>query len=170
MKQTILAIMTLMLLSGSSATDILGIQFDEPLDENCHYEDQTGGMGGQSGNCGFQCRAGGELTVTAQADDEDAHVTGNLNCGGGHARCTGDGADKNQCSTTVKGKREGIGTCKGDSDETIDSGFYVSCSWDKNVVDHAKTTLVLARLRRQIIGALLSSSQILHTLQFASTH
>lgn len=90
----------------------------------CTAEDQTGGVGGQSIACTFTCPdAPGTISVFVDADDSDAHVSGTADCGDS-AHCSG----KNSCTGTESRTSSGPGTCSADSDETVDSGLYVSCS------------------------------------------
>lgn len=89
----------------------------------CPYEDQTAGMGGQSGTCTFSC-AVGPFSLRVSADDSDAGVSGTGSCGGGGAHCTGTGS----CDGVGRATEATTGTCSGDSDEMWDSGLYVSCS------------------------------------------
>lgn len=91
----------------------------------CPYEDQTGGMGGQSGGCTFSCSRG-TISLTVSADDGDAGVSGSGNCADGSLHCTGQGSCGDASATTSSGS----GNCSGDSDEFWDSGLYVSCDGD----------------------------------------
>jgi hypothetical protein len=93
------------------------------LSQSCPYEDQTGGMGGQSGSCDFECGPGG-ISLSVSADDSGATVSGSGSCGGGSMHCR----DQASCNSSDTAWTEGSGTCSGDSDEFYDSGLYVSCS------------------------------------------
>lgn len=98
-----------------------------PLGEgdSCTAEDQSGGMGGQSVRCSFNCPSDpGTVSVSVDADDNDAHVSGTADCGGDSAHCSG----KNTCSDTETRRASGAGSCSADSDEAFDSGLYVECS------------------------------------------
>lgn len=97
----------------------------------CPYEDQTGGVGGQSGSCTFSCGPG-TISLSVSADDSDAGVSGSGSCGDGDLHCNGDGS----CGDSTAVSTGGDGSCSGDSDEAIDSGLYVSCSGEaKDVGD-----------------------------------
>lgn len=95
---------------------------------SCTGEDQTGGYGGQSVSCTFICDGpAGTVSVSADADDSDAHVSGTADCAGASAHCSG----KNSCSAADTYDGSGTGDCSADSDEAVDSGLYVECSASK---------------------------------------
>jgi hypothetical protein len=107
-----------------AATSALSDPVGTAKDAACTAEDQTGGFGGQSIACSFVCPdAPGTISVSVDADDSDAQVSGTADCGDS-AHCSG----KNSCSGTESRTSSGPGTCSADSDEAIDSGLYVSCS------------------------------------------
>ncbi len=94
-------------------------------DVTCTAQDQTGGVGGQTVKCAFVCPDGpGTVSVSVDADDNDAQVSGIASCGDGNAQCSG----KDSCSGTDTRRSGGAGACSGDSDEAVDSGLYVECS------------------------------------------
>lgn len=119
-------------LTGTAARSALSDPVGTAEDAACTAEDQTGGFGGQSIGCAFVCPdAPGTISVSVDADDNDAQVSGTADCGDS-AHCSG----KNSCSGTETRTSSGPGTCSADSDEAIDSGLYVSCSADvKDPVD-----------------------------------
>lgn len=97
----------------------------------CEYEDQSGGFGGQSGTCTFSCKENQFITASATADDEDADVSVSGTCDGVTARCSGESPNTHTCSEDslpdITGGSDLAGKCSGDSDEFIDSGFYMAC-------------------------------------------
>lgn len=94
-------------------------------DLTCDAEDQTGGVGGQSISCGFTCPENpGTVSVSVNADDNDAQVSGTADCSGDTAHCSG----RQTCSATEARTGTGTGSCSADSDEAVDSGLYVQCS------------------------------------------
>lgn len=98
---------------------------DDPTSLTCTAEDQTGGVGGQSIKCAFKCEDGpGTVSISVDADDNDAQVSGTAACGDGNAHCSG----QDSCSGTDTRRSGGPGTCSADSDEAVDSGLYVECS------------------------------------------
>lgn len=116
-----------------AATSALSDPVGTAQDAACTAEDQTGGVGGQSIACTFVCpNAPGTISVSVDADDSDAHVSGTADCGDS-AHCSG----KNSCSGTESRTSSGPGSCSADSDEAIDSGLYVSCSADVSDVGDA---------------------------------
>jgi hypothetical protein len=94
-------------------------------DASCSDEDQSSGFDGQNVGCSFNCPTeAGTVTVTVDADDSDATVSGTASCGGDKAHCSGgDSCTDNQARTSGGG-----GTCSASSDEFYDSGLYVECS------------------------------------------
>ena len=109
-----------------AATSALSRPIEMAEDLACTAEDQSGGVGGQSIGCTFVCPdAPGTISVSVDADDSDAQVSGSADCGDS-AHCSA----KNSCSSTETRTSSGPGTCSADSDEAIDSGLYVSCSAD----------------------------------------
>src|SRR5687767_6272648 len=67
------------------------VDVNDPTSQSCPYEDQTGGMGGQSGGCSFECSPG-TISLSVSADDGDAGVSGSGSCGDGSLHCTGQGS------------------------------------------------------------------------------
>jgi hypothetical protein len=95
----------------------------------CPYEDQSSGLGGQSGECVFACR-GGVTGLGVTADDDGAGVSGTGYCNEqGVLHCSGEGS----CEDSIASVREGEGRCSGDSDEFYDSGLYVSCASESDL-------------------------------------
>lgn len=91
---------------------------------DCPYEDQSGGFGGQSGSCSFDCPGGaGTLTASIDADDAQAQVSVTGSCGVHDAHCSG----MNSCSSSAAYSGSHDGSCSGDSDEVWDSGIYINC-------------------------------------------
>lgn len=100
---------------------------DDPY--HCDDSDQTGGLGGQSVSCSdWECKAHSDVNLYVDADDPDAVVSGEGDCGNGHLQCSGSGATTDNCSDGDFTTTAGSGSCSGDSDEAYDSGLYVECS------------------------------------------
>lgn len=100
------------------------VQMAKEPAKSCSYEDQSWGVGGQGGTCTFTCEDHDAISVSVEADNQDASVSGTGDCGGINVHCTGTGS----CSDTQVYSDNGQGTCSGDSDEAVDSGFYMGCS------------------------------------------
>ncbi len=96
----------------------------ESANTSCHDEGQTNGVGGQQVSCTFECEGRGQISVSVQADDPGATVSGTAECGGGRAHCTGT----QSCVDEDSFSGNGTGGCSADSDELIDSGLYVECT------------------------------------------
>lgn len=116
-----IGILVLFLLASATPAQAL-------LGNGCSAEDQTNGHSGQSVSCAFTCPSGsgssaGTVTVSVEADDRDAGVSGTGSCPGGSAHCSG----QQICEDTSDYNGGGAGSCSADSDELNDSGLYVSC-------------------------------------------
>ena len=93
-------------------------------DGSCTDSDYTGGIGGQTVGCPWTCESPSLITVYVDATDNDAGVSGDATCANGASHCSGLGG----CSGEPDRSDGGAGTCKGASQERIDSGLYIQCS------------------------------------------
>ena len=100
------------------------------ISADCPYEDNTGGFGGQSGNCAWTCEGPGFGYLDVDAVDPDASVHGEGECLDATLLCE---SDTDHCSDerAISDVAAGAGTCSGASAEAIDSGLKVSCWYEK---------------------------------------
>lgn len=89
-------------------------------------------------SCEMTCDADLYLSISVDSSDDEgrypASVSGDIDCGGGFADCHGDDGHCSGGGSTDSGAKTssyGTGTCKGASDELVESTLTVSCSADK---------------------------------------
>lgn len=98
--------------------------------DKCSAEDNTGGFGGQEVACALRCEADDVLSVSVDAVDEDAEVSGTVKCGGLSVHCSGDETCEAEDGFTDVAA---AGTCTASSNEALDSGLYVECASQEGV-------------------------------------
>jgi hypothetical protein len=98
-----------------------------PNGPECDDVDRDYGVGGTHADCKYSCPQLSELAIRVEAEDRDATVYGNTECGGAEAKCDLPAYVCTGVSIGPALRDDQDKICNGFSREKVDSAVYVAC-------------------------------------------